>query len=262
DIRLTELSSIEDNAFSGLQSLFSLLLSSNKISSIEDGAFSDLQYLRQLDISRNEISSIEDGAFSGLQSLVTLSLSSNKISSIEDGAFSDLQYLRLIALDNNNLTTVSAKIFDKETDLHALLLRGNPLICCTMADFFEWRSNQNNITESDGTCTDFNSTTDINSFNVSKCPIDGGWSSWVNSTCSVTCGNGIQSRSRTCDSPIPSGGGKYCEGSDEETLECSLIDCPESCKGSGKKPESKRMKARKWKRYQYRQLRRTDTHNK
>ena len=59
--------------------------------------------------------------------------------------------------------------------------------------------------------------------------VDGGWSSWVNSTCSVTCGNGIQSRSRTCDSPIPSGGGKYCEGSDEETLECSLIDCPGIC---------------------------------
>ncbi|XP_052087591.1 thrombospondin-1-like [Mytilus californianus] len=188
-----------------------------------------------------------------------------------------------------------------------------------MADFFEWRLNQNNITESDGTCTDLNSTIDINSFNVSKCPIDSGWSSWVNSTCSVTCGNGILSRIRTCDSPLPSAGGNDCEGSSEESIKCSLNDCPvdgqwgswstgpcsvtcgngiryrnrrcdsppisnngqdcigsstlsvicslgvcpESCKESGKKAESKKMKASKRKRYQNRQLnRRAATHNK
>ena len=48
----------------------------------------------------------------------------------------------------------------------------------------------------------------------------------MNSTCSVTCGYGILFRNRTGDSQIPSTGGKYCEGSSAETLECSLIDCP------------------------------------
>ncbi|CAC5395389.1 unnamed protein product [Mytilus coruscus] len=237
-----EISSIEDGAFSDLGSLSTLSLYDNKISSIGAKLFSGLTSLKTLEISSNEITSIEDDAFPGLQSLVSLSLSSNKISRIEDGAFSDLQSLHFIAIENNNLTTVSANIFDKDIDLRALYLRDNPLICCTMADFVEWRQNQNNITSSDGTCTDFNSTTDIHSFNVSKCRIDGGWSSWVNSTCSVT----------SHYLPLV----EKTEGSNEESLKCSLNDCPEACKESGKKPESKKMKARKWKIYQYRQLNR------
>ncbi|XP_071135470.1 leucine-rich repeat-containing protein 70-like isoform X1 [Mytilus edulis] len=211
-----EISTIEDGAFSDLGSLLTLSLYSNKISSLDAKLFSRLTLLRSLEISENEITSIEDDVFSGLQSVISLSLSNNRISRIEDGAFSDLQSLRLMQL------------------------RGNPLICCTMADFFEWRSNQTNIGRISGTCTDFNLTTDINSFNASKCPkVDGGWSSWVNSTCSATCGNGIQSRNRTCNSPLPSAGGKYCEGSNEESLKCSLTDCPEKkrCKRSRKKPE-------------------------
>ncbi|XP_071137132.1 chondroadherin-like [Mytilus edulis] len=305
-----EISSIADGAFSDLGSLSTLLLYYNRISSINAKLLSGLTSLNTLRIDFNEISSIEDGAFSGLQSLETISLSSNNMLRIEDGAFSDLPFLRYIAIHSNKLTTVSDNIFDNVTDITDLSLIDNQLICCTMADFFEWRQNQNSDLNLITDCTDFNSTTDINSFNVSKCQIVGGWRSWVNSTCSVTCGNGILYRNRICDSPIPSAGGKDCEGSSEETLECSLNKCPvdgqwgawstgtcsvtcgngtryrnrrcdsppssnngqdcigsstvyvkcnlgvcqAQCKGSGKKQESKRMKTRKWKRYQLRQL--------
>ncbi|CAG2194774.1 SLIT1 [Mytilus edulis] len=245
------------------QNTWHALFNANKISSIDADAFSDLQSLELLLLESNKIKSIDANVLSGLTSLKTLRLDYNDISSIEDGAFSDLRSLSKLSIDRNNLTTVSANVFNKDVDLRSLSLRGNPLVCCAMADFFEWRPSQNNITYSSGDCTDFNSTTDINSFNVSKCPIDGQWGAWSAGTCSVTCGNGIRYRNRRCDSPPSSNNGQDCIGSSTLYVLCNSGVCTESCKGSGKKPESKRMKTRKWKSYQYRQLnRRGDTRNK
>lgn len=53
------------------------------------------------------------------------------------------------------------------------------------------------------------------------------WSKWAE--CSVTCGGGVQKRSRTCTNPPPSGGGPTCIaqnlGPAEETQECNSNDC-------------------------------------
>uniref|UniRef100_A0A3B4BCF7 Uncharacterized protein n=1 Tax=Periophthalmus magnuspinnatus TaxID=409849 RepID=A0A3B4BCF7_9GOBI len=41
----------------------------------------------------------------------------------------------------------------------------------------------------------------------------GGWGPWTNWTeCSKSCGGGVRSRRRECDSPTPEGEGNYCEG--------------------------------------------------
>ncbi|VDH90360.1 Hypothetical predicted protein, partial [Mytilus galloprovincialis] len=53
----------------------------------------------------------------------------------------------------------------------------------------------------------------------------GQWSSW--SYCTVTCGGGIQKRSRICNNPYPSGGGFDCYGDREETHACSVDSCSE-----------------------------------
>ncbi|CAH1228499.1 MUC4 [Branchiostoma lanceolatum] len=52
----------------------------------------------------------------------------------------------------------------------------------------------------------------------------GEWSSWSN--CLSTCGQGSQIRTRQCDSPPPSGNGRYCNGSSVEFRACDLPDCP------------------------------------
>ncbi|XP_050410177.1 coadhesin isoform X2 [Patella vulgata] len=60
------------------------------------------------------------------------------------------------------------------------------------------------------------------------CAVDGNWRPWSDfNSCSVTCGNGTQSRSRTCDNPAPVYGGADCHGDGNETRSCNtMINCP------------------------------------
>ncbi|XP_053385726.1 uncharacterized protein LOC123538063 [Mercenaria mercenaria] len=56
---------------------------------------------------------------------------------------------------------------------------------------------------------------------------DGGWSSWGSwGTCSASCGDGVQSRLRTCTNPRPSLLGRYCDGSPEQVTMCNNKPCP------------------------------------
>ena len=59
--------------------------------------------------------------------------------------------------------------------------------------------------------------------------VDGGFSPWSNWTeCSVTCGGGVTSKSRTCTQPMPMFGGRRCVrfGPPVETKECNMHECP------------------------------------
>nr|XP_045732354.1 hemicentin-1 [Mirounga angustirostris] len=57
--------------------------------------------------------------------------------------------------------------------------------------------------------------------------VHGGYSQWSTwRACSVTCGKGIQKRSRLCNNPSPANGGKPCQGSDSEMRNCQRKLCP------------------------------------
>ena len=52
--------------------------------------------------------------------------------------------------------------------------------------------------------------------------IDGKWSEYSEwSTCTRTCGGGVQYRERSCDSPTPQFGGLHCTGEDKEYKMCN-----------------------------------------
>ncbi|CAH2296534.1 A disintegrin and metallo ase with thrombospondin motifs 12 [Pelobates cultripes] len=57
--------------------------------------------------------------------------------------------------------------------------------------------------------------------------INGGWSAWSSwSHCTRTCGAGIQSAERKCNSPVPKYGGKYCTGERKRYRICKIFPCP------------------------------------
>lgn len=57
-------------------------------------------------------------------------------------------------------------------------------------------------------------------------PIDGGWSDWGDfGDCSVSCGDGVVTRNRTCTNPAPANGGADCAGLSEETQACNEGEC-------------------------------------
>ena len=82
--------------------------------------------------------------------------------------------------------------------------------------------------------------------------VDGNWSPWMTiSSCSVTCGNGMEIRQRFCDDPSPSLGGSECTLSDDENTGLIELDPMAQCNDgscpipvvSGKQKHSKNMHA-------------------
>uniref|UniRef100_A0A8D2L3M7 SCO-spondin n=1 Tax=Varanus komodoensis TaxID=61221 RepID=A0A8D2L3M7_VARKO len=62
---------------------------------------------------------------------------------------------------------------------------------------------------------------------LQPCARSGGWGAWSPWTgCTVSCGGGMRSRTRACDSPAPQGGGDYCEGPPTQVEACGLDPCP------------------------------------
>ncbi|KAM4719507.1 A disintegrin and metalloproteinase with thrombospondin motifs 6 [Anableps anableps] len=56
---------------------------------------------------------------------------------------------------------------------------------------------------------------------------DGGWGPWsLWGECSRTCGGGVSSSMRHCDTPAPFGGGKYCLGERKRYRSCNTDACP------------------------------------
>ena len=62
--------------------------------------------------------------------------------------------------------------------------------------------------------------------------VNGMWSLWTEwQQCPVSCGDGFQTRSRTCTNPEPQHGGLSCAGDDQEPQGCST---GVTCEGIGR----------------------------
>ena len=64
--------------------------------------------------------------------------------------------------------------------------------------------------------------------------VNGGWSVWSNwDSCSKTCGEGTQTRTRVCNNPSPAHGGAQCSGDDTDSQSCNTQPCPRDGGWSG-----------------------------
>lgn len=74
-----------------------------------------------------------------------------------------------------------------------------------------------------GVCTDKQ---DVHSVKV-----DGRWGKWGPfGSCSRSCGGGVQLSKRECNNPLPSNGGKFCQGVRVKYRSCNLHPCPDTGK--------------------------------
>ncbi|XP_076081407.1 coadhesin-like [Mytilus galloprovincialis] len=61
---------------------------------------------------------------------------------------------------------------------------------------------------------------------IAGCPVHGSWGEWSSwNSCNATLNCEIQDRTRTCDNPTPSHGGRYCHGRFKESRLCNNIYC-------------------------------------
>ena len=57
--------------------------------------------------------------------------------------------------------------------------------------------------------------------------VNGGWSNWgLWGGCSLTCGGGVQTRTRICTNPSPARGGVDCQGHSSQSQSCNTKGCP------------------------------------
>ncbi|XP_052061953.1 hemicentin-1-like [Mytilus californianus] len=62
--------------------------------------------------------------------------------------------------------------------------------------------------------------------NKEACAVNGNWGSWtLDGPCSVTCGAGVQTKTRVCNDPAPSQNGKPCDGEETSSEECNKEAC-------------------------------------
>ncbi|CAG2214170.1 HMCN [Mytilus edulis] len=56
--------------------------------------------------------------------------------------------------------------------------------------------------------------------------VNGNWGPWsIYGPCSVTCGEGVQERTRLCNDPTPVGDGEPCDGVDASSKSCNTETC-------------------------------------
>ncbi|XP_048772936.2 hemicentin-1-like isoform X2 [Ostrea edulis] len=69
-------------------------------------------------------------------------------------------------------------------------------------------------------------TVQLKTCRVQQCAVDGMWGQWNHWTsCSQSCGGGVRSRLRRCDSPAPMYGGSSCSGRDIQRDYCNPDPC-------------------------------------
>ena len=127
DLGYNRLSELDQNAFSGLQSLTTLDLKSNELRLLEPSLFNGLQSLTTLDLGNNELEMMHSGAFSGLDSLTTLDLRSNRLRVLDADAFNGLDSLTTLNLRSNRLRVLDPDAFNGLPALSQLYLTSNTL---------------------------------------------------------------------------------------------------------------------------------------
>ncbi|XP_069618311.1 platelet glycoprotein Ib alpha chain [Ranitomeya imitator] len=121
-----------------LSALTKLHLSHNQISTIQENAFTGLKSLTMLELQHNQINSLSEEVFMALPSLNHLDLSYNQLWHLPDRLLSSSENLVILYLSGNQLTDIPDNFFD-DLDLGYVYLEKNPWNCnCALLYFKNW----------------------------------------------------------------------------------------------------------------------------
>ena len=123
-----ERNSMPVKIFHKVNTLYSLVLSSNNILYISQNTFKTLKNVRYIDLVGNHIRQLEELSFEGLQLISSFDLSRLFISVIEDYAFSGLRQLEHLNLSSNLLESLSLSSFAHLTTLTMVDLTNNSIL--------------------------------------------------------------------------------------------------------------------------------------
>lgn len=112
----------------GIESVYTLSISHNRLTKLKPGALSALRGMHYLHLNNNLLTRLADGAFSGLNSLVHLNLSHNLLTDVKSGVFKNLINLWDLDLSNNKIKTIEPGILEGLNTLRILQLEGNGLV--------------------------------------------------------------------------------------------------------------------------------------
>ncbi|XP_044010325.1 uncharacterized protein LOC122853979 [Aphidius gifuensis] len=126
-ITQTNLETIEEGAFNGLDKIENLILTKNsKLRQIPVLTFDNFVNSIDLDLNSNSIEIIEVGAFNSKRShFVSIDLSSNKLSNIKSDVFYGVQ-CEILDLSSNKISTIEPYAFN-QTKILGLFVFDNPL---------------------------------------------------------------------------------------------------------------------------------------
>ncbi|XP_038068317.1 uncharacterized protein LOC119737785 isoform X1 [Patiria miniata] len=103
---------------------------------------------------------------------------------------------------------------------------GNCTVLCGGGEIVRSRECTNPVPAWGGRDCEGNATDVIPDCNPEPCGVDGGWTDWSEwTTCTKTCGGGTTLRNRSCTDPLPTHGGRDCEGDGGEIEACHTERC-------------------------------------
>ena len=124
-VTYSEVNTIADGAFAGLNELRDLSIADNNLRSLNGFVFRGLPQLRTLDISGNHYCQFEKTLFTHIKSIEELNLGDMKISKLSPDIFSDLNNLRVLKLYSNHLKRLNASVLAPLLSLTTLDLSDN-----------------------------------------------------------------------------------------------------------------------------------------
>ena len=121
-----DITALQENDFSGLVSLQSIVLTENFLTELPEGIFRGLSSLNELFLHYNSLSALPEGIFQGLGDLTFLVLEDNSLTALPEGVFRGLDNLEYLDMSGNSISALPEGVFRGLGKLEVLDLWGNP----------------------------------------------------------------------------------------------------------------------------------------